>query len=50
MGFRTVFFLSGAGRFVATLVLWRLVADDPEPEDEADAAAPLPEPAPAATG
>ena len=47
MGFKTVFFLSGAGRFVATLVLWRLVADDPEPEDELDAP-PLPEPAPAA--
>lgn len=46
LGFRTVFFLSGAGRFVATLVLWRFVADDAESEDE-PGAVPLPEPTPA---
>ena len=46
MGFQTVFFLSGAGRFLATLLLWRLVSVDepggalPEPQRVQPAAAP----------
>ena len=37
IGFKLVFFLSGAGRFVATLVLWRMVS-----ENAPEAAAGLP--------
>jgi DHA1 family multidrug resistance protein-like MFS transporter len=30
IGYRLVFFFSGAGRLLATLVLWRMVPDEPE--------------------
>ncbi len=32
IGFKLVFFCSGAGRFLATLVLWRMVSDKPPEE------------------
>ena len=44
VGFKVVFFLSGTGRFLATLVLWRMVEVEPEATPQIE---PLPEPAPA---
>jgi DHA1 family multidrug resistance protein-like MFS transporter len=49
-GFKVVFLISGAGRWLATLLLWRFVPDDREqrvPEEQPAEALPEPGPTPA---